>query len=154
MRPPKPARQRERRDGLIWLILLALLMAILPVGCIAEIALRLVMPNEAPFKNVGAAANLGVYAPFTGNVSYAALDPNAPNFQETEQARRDRITPIAMAGAVTVAAIAQVNPPDAPTPTPTGLPQFSLTAIAGSTNVAGGVVPLPTDTAAALPTTV
>ncbi len=151
LRPPKPTRQRERRDGLIWLVLLALLMAILPVGCIAQVALRLVMPDEAPFKNVGAAANLGVYAPFTGDVSYAALDPNAPSYQETEQARRDRLTPIAMSGAVTVAAVAQVAPP--PTLTSQPLPQLSVTAIVGSTDVAGGVVPLPTDTVTALPTT-
>ncbi|MEI7769929.1 MAG: hypothetical protein WCI67_08075, partial [Chloroflexales bacterium] len=141
---------RRRRDGLGWLVLLALLLALLPIGCVADLALRLVTPWNAPFKDVGSLSGLSSYLPFQPGLSYAALDPNMPNMRETEIARRE-MTPVGLRGAVTIAPVVEVAPPvsqiDPPTPTPTasGSSGQSPTNTVTPTDVAGGAAP--TDTA-------
>ncbi|HMQ35073.1 MAG TPA: hypothetical protein PKD53_30425, partial [Chloroflexaceae bacterium] len=149
----KQTTPRRRRDGLIWLILLALLLALVPIGCIAELALRLVVPANDPFKDVGSSSSLNAYAPFPGGISYAAVDPYAPNIRATEVSRRERLTPVALRGAVTVAPVAEVGPPVSqfvpPTPTLTTQPTPRPTITPGPPlppPAAGGAQPSPTAT--------
>ncbi|NNJ09351.1 hypothetical protein EKD04_003315 [Chloroflexales bacterium ZM16-3] len=142
---------RRRRDGLVWLVLLALLIALLPIGCVADLALRFVTPSNAPFKDVGSSSGLSSYLPFPAQ-SYAAPDPNMPNIRETEITRREQ-TPVGLRGAVTVAQVVEVAPPvsqiDPPTPTPTAVAATRPTATKepSPTDVAGGAnrSPTPTD---------
>jgi hypothetical protein len=150
---PNQTTQRRRRDGLVPLVLLALLLAVLPVGCIAEVALRLITPNNDPFKDVGSSTGLGAYQPFPPGISFAAVDPSAGNLQATEIARREQ-TPVSMGRGVTVAPIVQVELPPAVTvpPTPTGTapatPRPTVTANASPTDVAGAAQLTPTPTSA------
>jgi hypothetical protein len=152
---PNQTTPRRRRDGLAPLVLLALILAVLPIGCTAELALRLITPNNDPFKDVGSSTGLGAYQPFPPGISFAAVDPNLGNLQQTEIARREQ-TPVGVGGAVTVAPVAEVGPPAGATippmatattqstPRPTTTPELS------PTNAAGGGLPSPTPTNAVI----
>ncbi|MFQ3663841.1 MAG: hypothetical protein SNJ69_15815, partial [Chloroflexaceae bacterium] len=145
---PNPTSQRRRRDGLTGLVLLALLLALLPIGCIAEVALRLILPDHDPFKDVGATSGFGFYRPFPPGISFAAVDPALGDLQATEVARRAQ-TPVGVSAAVTVAPLVEVAPPLAsivpPTPTPTVLPTPRPTVTSQpATAIAGGTQPSPT----------
>ena len=151
--PNRTPPQQRRRDGLAPLILIALLLAVLPIGCIAEVALRLITPNNDPFKDVGSSAGLGAYRPFPPGISFAAVDPALGNLQETEIARRE-LTPVGVGGGVTVAPVSQVAPamgvtvPPTPTSTVPATPRPTVTPAPQTTDVAGGVQPTATPTSA------
>ncbi|EFO79683.1 probable aggregation factor core protein MAFp3, isoform C [Oscillochloris trichoides DG-6] len=107
--------------------------------------MRLVTPWNEPFKDVRSVLGLDAYLPFAPQQGYAAFNPDMPDLQATELARREQ-TPVGLPGAVTVAPVVEIALPvtQVETPTPTALaaqPQPTPTPGLTSTSAAGGVDP-------------
>jgi hypothetical protein len=133
---PNQTTQKRRRDPLPWMILVALLLALLPVACLAELALRFVTPYSADFKDVAAEVSLTTYARFPEGISFAAPDPNLPNILSTEQARRQTELPILLPGANYIAPVEVVEPPPAVTQPALPTETAPIVAVATSTTSA------------------
>jgi hypothetical protein len=137
---PNQTAPARRREPLPWLILAALLLALLPVICLAELALSFVTPDVEAFKEVGAEAQLTNYAQFPDGISYAALDPNFPSIIETEQAIRRTGVPIRLPGVRDLAPVVVVPPPVAVTQAPDVTATSQVIAVATATNSATAAV--------------
>ena len=144
MSSPNQTTQKRRRDPLPWMILVALLLALLPVACLAELALRFVTPYNADFKDVAAEIDLTTYARFPEGISFAAPDPNLPNILSTEQAHRRTEALILLPGAVNIAPVEVVEQPIAvtqpvvPTETPTSIAVATNTPLVTPVIAGGG----------------
>ncbi|NJN18273.1 MAG: hypothetical protein HC822_19460, partial [Oscillochloris sp.] len=144
---PNPTnRSQQRRSRLGWLVLAALLLALLPISCVSQLALWLVTPQDEAFKDVAAAADLdSAYAPFPGGISFAPIDPNLPDIRATEVSSRERTAtsgPVSGAGSIAVAPVVAVNPPaeriEPARPTPTRQSVAVATVAASPTTAAAG----------------
>lgn len=122
---PGKTPNASRTDYLPWLIAGALILAVLPVFCVAQIIFWWLTPNNQPFKSISAARGWQAYEPFPANLRFAPLDDDLPNLVATEVAQRTQM-PITQTMRSSPVSIVAVPPPpiriDPPTPTVTPTP--------------------------------
>ncbi|WP_322490235.1 Calx-beta domain-containing protein [Chloroflexus sp.] len=158
-----------KRDYLRWMVVTALVCALLPVVCEVQLVFWFLTPANEPFKSISAARAFSAYEPFPADLSFAPPASDLPNLAATEIARRTQ-TPTSQATRFSPAAIVEVPPPPvridpaSPTATPAlvstatpppaggGLPPLTPTPTPTASGI--GVLPSPATLATATPATI
>lgn len=134
---PNPQQRPPRhRDKLGRLLLLAVLLALLPVYCIADVVLHVLAPSNEPFKDVGTQMDPTIYARWTEGFKLPALNPEAVRAADAEERRRAQ-PPAIIPGITAIATVVEVIQPPVevvivPTPTiPARNPSSTTTSVVG-----------------------
>ncbi|MFN3374447.1 MAG: hypothetical protein ACK44M_12880, partial [Chloroflexus sp.] len=132
MQSPDNLQMVTRPDYLRWMVVAALLCALLPMLCVVQLVFWFLTPTNEPFKSISAARGLSAYEPFPADLSFAPPASDLPNLVATELARRTQ-TPMSQATRFSLAPIVEVPPPpvridpESPTVTPILVPTALLT---------------------------
>ncbi|MCG8351660.1 MAG: hypothetical protein MI924_28160, partial [Chloroflexales bacterium] len=145
--------------------MLAVLLALLPVYCIADVVLHVLAPSNEPFKDVGTQMDPTIYARWTEGFKLPALNPEAVRAADAEERRRAQ-PPAIIPGITAIATVVEVIQPPVevvivPTPTiPARNPSSTTTSVAGVVRTPSPSrpnatsVPRPTPTSLTRPTSI